>query len=138
VLEQRLLAVPEDELALYNAVNSMFKGGTKPMVEDIELGSDMMQGTLYWRSSKTSATGHLAQGMEIVDRDTQHRSFTWVAPLSSTWPPPLTLSTEVADNMVWDFRLQEGETGHSALFALAEQLDKRYCGAFFAKVCTNI
>lgn len=98
ILKQRLLAVPEDELALYNAVNATFKGGTKPMLEDIELGSDMTQGTLYWRSPKMSATGHLAQRMEIVDRDTQRRSFTWVAPLSLTWPPPLTLSTEVADD----------------------------------------
>ena len=39
VLGQRLLAVPEDEMMLYNAINVTFRGGIKPMMDDVELGS---------------------------------------------------------------------------------------------------
>jgi hypothetical protein len=137
VFGQRLLAVLEDELALYNAILATFKGGFMPIIEDISMASKTTAGTLYWRSAK-SPNGYLAQGPEIADRDTQRRSFAWVAPLSTVWPPPIMLSAEVSDNMVWDFKLREGETGRSALLAIAQQLDKRYCGAFFAKVRTNI
>lgn len=137
VFGQRLLAVPEDELALYNAINATFKGGFMPVIKDISMASDTTTETLYWRSAK-SPNGYLVQSMEIANRDTQRRSFAWVALLTAVWPPFIMLSAKVSDNTVWDFRLREGETGCSALLAIAQQLDKRYYGAFFAKVCTNI
>lgn len=136
VFGQRLLAVPEDELALHNAIMATFKGGILPMMENISMAETTM-GTLYWRSSE-SPNGYLAQSKEIADRDVQRRSFAWVAPLITVWPPPITLSAEASDNTVWDFKLRQGETGRSALLAIAQRLDKRYCGAFFAKVRTNI
>jgi hypothetical protein len=137
VFGQRLLAMPEDKLALHNAIMAMFKGGIMPIIEDISMVLETTTGILYWRSTKLP-NGYLAQGQEIADRDTQRYSFAWVVPLSTVWPPPITLSAEMSDNMVWDFRLQEGETRHSAHLAISQQLDKHYCGAFFAKVHTNI
>src|ERR1700723_1310979 len=126
VFGQRLLAMPEDELALHNAIMTTFKGGIMPIIEDISMASEMTTGTLYWRSAKLP-NGYLAQSLEVANRDTQCRSFAWVAPLSTVWPSPITLSAEVSDNTVWDFRLREGETGHNALLAIAQQLDKHYC-----------
>jgi hypothetical protein len=137
VFGQRLLAVPEDELALHNAIMMTFKGGIMPIIENISMASETTTGTLYWRSTK-SPNGYLVQSLEVADRDTQRCLFARVTPLSTVWPPPIILSAEVSDNTVWDFRLREGEMGHNALLAIAQQLDKRYCGAFFTKVCTNI
>jgi len=69
VFGQRLLAMPEDKLVLYNAINATFKGGIKPIIKDISMGSDTMTKTLYWRFAK-STNRHLMQSMEITDRDT--------------------------------------------------------------------
>jgi hypothetical protein len=137
VLERRLLANPTDDLKLSLSISNTYKGDSKPLEEEIDLGSDSVLGTLHWRTRKPTG-GHLAQGNEGTDRDIDSRSFAWAVPLSTTWPPPLIMGPKASDNTVWEFELQSHENEQETLDKLADQLDsERYCGLFFAKVRTD-
>jgi hypothetical protein len=99
VLERRLLADKADDLALSRQVLAAFRGDSKPLEEEVELGGTTMRGTLHWRI-EPSAGGHLAQNMEAVDRDLNSRSFAWVVPLISTWPPSILSGPEAQDRSI--------------------------------------
>jgi hypothetical protein len=131
-----LLAEPADDLKLSKLLSDSHKGESKPQEEEIYLGNKSLRGTVYRRSESVKGGGHLAQSMEGVDRELNCRSFGWTVPLISVWPPPLMLSLEAQDNVMWEFELQDKTQGYDALSGLAETLDTdRYCGAFFVKVC---
>jgi hypothetical protein len=137
ILERRLLANPADDLRLSKLLSDSYKGDSKPQEEEVDLGDQSVLGTLHWRT-KVSTGGHLTQNMEGTDRDINSRSFAWAVPLVSVWPPPLTMGPNALDNIMWEFMLGNQDPEFNALGALADQLDKdRYCGVFFAKVCTN-
>ena len=137
ILERRLLANPADDLKLSKSLTDTYKGDSKPLEEEVDLGENTVLGTLHWRT-KASSGGHLAQHMEGTDRDILCRSFAWAVPLITVWPPPLVAGPEASDNTLWEFQLRNRDLGHNALSALAEQFGKDgYSGAFFAKVSTN-
>lgn len=50
VLERRLLANPADDLKLSHAISDMYKGDSKPLEEEVDLGSESVLETLHWRT----------------------------------------------------------------------------------------
>ena len=136
ILERRLLANPADDLKLSNQISTSFKGDSKPLEHEIELGCESVRGTLHWRAQPPTG-GHLIHTMEGTDCDILCRSFAWAVPLITIWPPPLVLGPDASENVYWELELQGSESGPEALTSVAKRLDDdQYCGALFAKVRT--
>jgi hypothetical protein len=137
VVGRYVLASSDDQWELTKVLMKSFEGCNLPQSQPFCHEDGSALGMLWWRTGG-SRVGHLAKTKESVYRVWKSRSFIWATPLISVWPPPIVAGPGIIENTVWTLQLKCADTEQSALRAIARQLESRYVGAFFAKVCDGM
>lgn len=134
VVGRYVLVSSDDEWELTKTLFWVFEGNNPLQTEPFHHQDGSLMGNLWWRAGVLRG-GHLAKSKEVMYRVLKNRSFIWATPLISVWPPPLVIGLGIVENTVWCFELTNHDTEHSVLVVLAKQLEPKYCGYFYAKVC---
>ncbi|KAI9430329.1 hypothetical protein H4582DRAFT_2087107 [Lactarius indigo] len=127
VIQQMALAHQDDELELDTLAARTFKGSTRP-----KRYTFTNLNAFLWSRTMAKRSGTLIGSSEVVSRMVKNRSFVWIMPLISAWPPPITCDSVAEASGLWYLELNVAKHMETAILTrLTEHLTVNYEGFFF-------
>ncbi|KAF8258017.1 hypothetical protein EI94DRAFT_1708404 [Lactarius quietus] len=130
VVDRRLLALEDDALELHQLLERTYRGAAIPRHKTS--ASLIFFHTLVSRN-QSGKGGTLLGSKDIMHCMLQNRSFGWLSPLGTVWPPPIICGMEVGSGFLWSFKLtlMKGFGEETLLAKVVGPLQEHFTGFMF-------